>query len=428
MRRIRWLAITMLPIFGVFVAFLGAAPEKAEAQSYEAAEVETVELINAYRQENDLGLLSLSSPLSVASERHSEDMGTYGFFSHDTVQSSYYQPGWGHSERIAQEGYDYNTFTAENLAYGQATPQEVFEAWRNSPSHNAAMLGDYSVVGIGLVNVGGVPYWTTVFGAEADPSSQPVGAAPSSSGGTATAEEPTAQADQYDNAQQTDNAAAEQYDAGAETETEPVASEEQYDEAPDAADEEAAATEQYDTPGDLDEEAAEQYDNGGGTPAPDGNDGGSAADQYRANAEKLQAAADQYGEEARQAEKEIAALRAEQSQPPAAAPPAATADRTSAPAAAVGTVSPEPQIAAPTSEAQEIPAPSVEDATEAQSAGQSGGVSGEGSVESSELPSETMAAVGMTVLPDTGGLPLGGILSASLVVVCVLVTVRRFIG
>lgn len=419
MRRIRWLAITILSVFGVFAAFLGAAPEKAEAQSYEAAEIETVELINAYRQENGLGALSLSSPLSVASERHSEDMGTYGFFAHDTAQSSYYQPGWGHSERIAQEGYDYNTFTAENLAYGQATPQEVFEAWRDSPSHNAAMLGDYSVVGIGFVNVGGVPYWTTVFGAEADPSAQPVGADASASGGTAPeaapAEDPTAQADQYDDAQQTDNAADEQYDDGAEIEPEPVASEEQYDDAPDTVDEEAAATDQYDNGGDTpegdtpegsDEEAA-------GAPAPDGNDGGSAADQYRANAERLRAAADQYGEEARQAEKEIAALQAEQSQPPAAAPSAAT----------VGTVSPEPQIAAPASEAQEIPAPSVEGetgATEARSAGQSGG--------GSERPSEAMAAVGMTVLPDTGGFPLGGILGASLVVVCVLATARRFIG
>jgi uncharacterized protein YkwD len=399
MHRTRWLAIAIILAFGVF-ASLGVT--RAEAQSYDSAEMETVELINAYRRENGLGALSLSSPLSVASERHSEDMGTYGFFSHDTVQSSYYEPGWGHSERIAQEGYDYDTFTAENLAYGQATPQEVFEAWRNSPGHNAAMLGDYTVVGIGLVNVGGVPYWTSVFGAEADPSAQPVGAAPSS-GGTTPVEEPTAQADQYDNAQTTDNAAGEQYEE--EAEIEPVASAEQYD-APEG-----------DTPESADEAAvAEQYAGGGSTPESADTSG---ADQYRANAERLRAAADQYGEEARRAKEEIAALRAERSQPPAT--PA-----TETPAESAGTVSPEPQIAAPTSAEQEIPAPSVEDAGAAGSAGRSEEAS-EVSSGHSEKPSEAMAAVGMVVLPDTGGPPLGSILGAALVV-CVLAGARRFMG
>lgn len=387
MRSTRWLVVALLSVFGV-LAVVGATPERAEAQSYEAAEIETVELINAYRQENGLGTLSLSSPLSVASERHSEDMGTYGFFAHDTVQSSYYAPGSSHSERIAQEGYDYNTFTAENLAYGQATPQEVFEAWRNSPGHNAAMLGDYAVIGIGLVNVGGVPYWTTVFGAEVDPSAAPVGSAPSS-GGAAPAEapqeepttsEPTAQAVQYD------NAASEQYE---EAEIEPVASGEQYDEA-----EEPAAT--------------------------------SAADQYLENADRLRAAAAQYGEEAQQAEAEIAALQAAQQQP---ATPQATPE---APIETVGAVSPEPQVSAPTSAAQEIPVPEIEDPAAVEtSSGQPDGDTDEGAGggagEGSESPSEAMASVGMTVLPDTGGPPLGALLGTALVV-CVLVTARGLRG
>lgn len=415
MHRARWLAITILSVFGVF-ALLGGTPERAEAQSYEAAEVEVIELINAYRQENGLGTLSLSSPLSVASERHSEDMGTYGFFAHDTAQSSYYQPGWGHSERIAQEGYEYDTFTAENLAYGQATPQEAFEAWRNSPGHNAAMLGDYSVVGVGLVNVGGVPYWTTVFGAEVDPSAQPVGAAPSSGEAAPAEEDPTAQAGQYDNAQQTDTVADEQY---AQQPPEQSNAGEQYGSAPDAA--EASAVEQYGTPDGSEEAAAvEQYDDADDTPVPD-EAGTSAADQYRANAERLEAAANQYGEEARQAEAEIAALQAAQNQPPADPATPAAASSAAAPVSSVGAVSPEPQISAPASAAQEIPVPSVEDAAMAQSAGQSA----EGSGGQSERPSETMASVGMTVLPDTGGIPVGGVLGAATAIVAGGLFARR---
>ena len=139
MRASRWAAIAFLLV--VWGLVLGI-PGEASAQSYDAEESRFLELINAYRQENGLEPLLLSAPLSVASERHSEDMGTYGFFSHTSVQSSYYPAGSGHVERIAQEGYDYNTYTSENVAYGQATAEEVFEAWRVSPGHNANMLGD----------------------------------------------------------------------------------------------------------------------------------------------------------------------------------------------------------------------------------------------------------------------------------------------
>lgn len=165
MRRARWISIAVLSLL-----FVVGPAGIAQAQSYEPEEQQFLELINQYRAENGLEPLALSTPLSVASERHSEDMGTYGFFSHTTQGSSYYPVGSGHPERISQEGYDYNTYTAENLAYGQTTAAEVFEAWRISPGHNVNMLGDYSVIGIGLAWVNGTPYWTTVFGAYVDPS------------------------------------------------------------------------------------------------------------------------------------------------------------------------------------------------------------------------------------------------------------------
>lgn len=165
MRTSRWVFVAILSLFFV----LGPAGT-VWAQSYDSEEQQFLELINQYRQQNGLDPLLLSSPLSVASERHSEDMGAYGFFSHTTQASSYYPVGANHVVRIAQEGYDYNTYTAENLAYGQTSAQEVFEAWRTSPEHNVNMLGDYAVIGIGLVWTNGTPYWTTDFGAYVDPS------------------------------------------------------------------------------------------------------------------------------------------------------------------------------------------------------------------------------------------------------------------
>jgi hypothetical protein len=85
------------------------------------------------------------------------------------------------------EGYDYNTPMAENIAVGCESAERCFELWRNSPSHNAAMLdGRYKVVGLARVSVPGSVhgwYWTTDFGAYVDPTShRPGQGAPSEDG------------------------------------------------------------------------------------------------------------------------------------------------------------------------------------------------------------------------------------------------------
>jgi hypothetical protein len=132
-----------------------------EARALESDEQQLLDLINAYRAENGLGALSPSPTLQTAAERHSEDMSTYGFFSHTTQASSYYPVGSGHAARVQAEGYPADAYTAENLAVDYATPEEVLVAWQSSPGHNAALLdGTYTAAGIGHVG----PYWTLDMG------------------------------------------------------------------------------------------------------------------------------------------------------------------------------------------------------------------------------------------------------------------------
>jgi hypothetical protein len=77
---------------------------------------------------------------------------------------------------MAAEGYEYRTFKGENIAAGYDTAEESFKAWRESPSHNHAMLdGNYKAIGIGRVNVPGSIhgwYWTTDFGGVVDATSR----------------------------------------------------------------------------------------------------------------------------------------------------------------------------------------------------------------------------------------------------------------
>ena len=176
------IAATLAVLFA-FLA-LGEGGVLADDASYDPEEIRFLGLINGYRQENGLPPLVLSDALAVASERHSEDMGKYGFFAHDTAESSYFPAGASPWDRMKLSGYDRpGSSRAENLAAGYETAEENFEAWRASLGHDDNMLdGDQRVIGIARVEVPGSEhgwYWTTDFGSEIDPTAHAPGEPPS---------------------------------------------------------------------------------------------------------------------------------------------------------------------------------------------------------------------------------------------------------
>jgi uncharacterized protein YkwD len=177
MFRYLWVVAAVL---AVMIAGVAAGEKSARATAYDSEELQFLQLINGYRKDNGLGPLLLSDTLSVASERHSQDMARYHFFAHITAASSYYPAGSQPWDRMRSEGYDYNTFMGENIAVGYATAEAAFAAWRRSPSHNAAMLdGRYRVIGIARINPPGTRwYWTTDFGAAVEPTSHAPGESP----------------------------------------------------------------------------------------------------------------------------------------------------------------------------------------------------------------------------------------------------------
>ena len=178
--RYGWLVVALI---AVLITVLAGGERAASADtSYDSEELRFLQLINEYRQQNGLGPLLLSDTLSVSSEHHSLDMAEYGFFAHNTVASSYYPKGSRPWDRMVRDGYTYNTYKGENIAVGYDTAEESFQAWRESPSHNAAMLdGHYRVIGIARINVPEYDrrwYWTTDFGGYVDPTSHAAGEHP----------------------------------------------------------------------------------------------------------------------------------------------------------------------------------------------------------------------------------------------------------
>ncbi|MCA1687279.1 MAG: CAP domain-containing protein [Actinobacteria bacterium] len=187
MLRYLWVVAAILAV--LIAGVVGG--KSASATSYDSEELQFLGLINQYREDNGLRPLLLSDTLSVASERHSQDMARYRFFAHITAASSYYPAGSQPWDRMRAEGYDYNTYMGENIAVGYEGAEGAFAAWRRSPSHNAAMLeGSYRVIGVARVNLPGSRwYWTTDFGTIVDPTAH----APGESEETNEAPEPQQQ-------------------------------------------------------------------------------------------------------------------------------------------------------------------------------------------------------------------------------------------
>jgi len=154
-------AMGLLFVAALFLSLAVSPAEVANAQLGQDEQA-VVDLINAHRANNGLSPLNVSSTLTDVALWMSQDMAEKDYFSHtDSL-------GRDPFERMADFGYDYNTWKGENLAAGSDTPQMTFQLWRDSPGHNANMLNPNFVV-VGLAKAYGPNstygwYWSAEFG------------------------------------------------------------------------------------------------------------------------------------------------------------------------------------------------------------------------------------------------------------------------
>ncbi len=112
-------------------------------------------LVNKARNENGLSSLTLNSSLSNVAQKKAEDMKNNNYFSHTS-------PTYGSPfDMIKSFGINYKT-AGENIAMGQKTAEEVFNAWMNSSGHRANILNkNFTQMGIGYTS--GNTYWSQIF-------------------------------------------------------------------------------------------------------------------------------------------------------------------------------------------------------------------------------------------------------------------------
>ena len=105
--------------------------------------------------------LGLSDALAQAASVQASDMAARSALSHTGGDGS--TP----AERATRSGYPWR-FVGENIASGQASPEQVVEEWVDSPHHCANLMSpDFTEMGIAWAadakSAGGI-YWAQVFG------------------------------------------------------------------------------------------------------------------------------------------------------------------------------------------------------------------------------------------------------------------------
>jgi uncharacterized YkwD family protein len=118
-------------------------------------EQQVVELTNQERANNGLQPLQIDESLSDVAREKSRDMAGNGYFDHNS-------PSYGSPfDMMKSFGISYST-AGENIAKGQRSPQEVVQAWMDSPGHRANILnGNFTHIGVGHVEQGN--HWTQMF-------------------------------------------------------------------------------------------------------------------------------------------------------------------------------------------------------------------------------------------------------------------------
>jgi len=160
--KLRPKAKSLLLLTALTLALAAAIRTTPTVEALDSEEQAFLQLLNTYRQQNGLQPLNLSPTLTTAAELHSEDMADNNYFSHTSLD------GRTFVDRVRDAGYTYDTWLGENIAAGYVTAQEVFNGWKNSPTHNTNMLRpQFKVIGVGRAYNASSDfewYWTTDFG------------------------------------------------------------------------------------------------------------------------------------------------------------------------------------------------------------------------------------------------------------------------
>lgn len=133
-----------------------------------AFEQQVVLFVNKERTRVGLPPLEMDVRLHTAALQMSSDMASVSYVPSDHIDSK----GRSFDVRVAEEGAYPYIHLSEVIAGGFATPQDVVQAWMNSPGHKARLLDEkYEHIGVGYTydpRTAHGFYWAADLGATAE--------------------------------------------------------------------------------------------------------------------------------------------------------------------------------------------------------------------------------------------------------------------
>lgn len=121
-------------------------------------EHDVIRMVNIERSKAGLEVLRPNWELSRVARHKARDMRDKAYFSHTS-------PTYGSPfDMMRAYGLRF-TAAGENIASGQATPEQVMKAWMNSKDHRANIMNaKFEQIGVGYARGGsGRYYWTQMF-------------------------------------------------------------------------------------------------------------------------------------------------------------------------------------------------------------------------------------------------------------------------
>lgn len=146
---------TYLVFIGCLALFNISACRAQRDGNSPSLEKQVLYYTNQFRATHHLPPLKLVDFISSEAAKHSSDMASgHTSFGH----SGFQQRTNDLHEKLG------TTATGENVAFGELSAKEVVDIWISSPPHRKNLLGNFTMVGIGIAqNSDGVLFFTQLF-------------------------------------------------------------------------------------------------------------------------------------------------------------------------------------------------------------------------------------------------------------------------
>ncbi|BDI22078.1 CAP domain-containing protein [Herbiconiux sp. L3-i23] len=141
------LASPILVLLGLVAVMVGVLVPARPAVAYDEGTIS--QLVNEARWANGQAGLLRNGDLDAVAAAWAQHMAQTGVMEHNPDVASQVPSGW--------------RAVGENVAMGYSSGASVHQAWMNSPGHRANILGDYTDIGIALVDGGGSTWGVQVF-------------------------------------------------------------------------------------------------------------------------------------------------------------------------------------------------------------------------------------------------------------------------